>query len=372
MVGFFYFQEGGEEIANNYEGIKTQKFGIEIEMTGLTRAKAAKTLAKYFNTTVEHLGGSYDTYIIRDNQNRKWKIVSDASIQCYKKDGTIASNLYSVELVSPICEYEDIPTIQQLVRELRSAGGICNQSTGIHIHINAATYDAQKLRNFVNIVASKEEMLYKALQVDYDRQRYCRKTDQDFLEKLNARKPRTLQALQNIWYNGSDGSHMHYHNSRYRLLNLHSVFSKGTVEFRAFNSTLHAGVIRSYLVLCLAISNQALQQKSAQCKPTQSSNEKYTFRTWILRLGLNGEEFKNCRKHLLEHLDGCIAWKNPEDAIRQRERLKQERDAERLQSVTHSQEQAEEMPSHTESSEIDSSEEVLEEMSEENSFEMSM
>lgn len=74
MVGFFYFQKGGEEIANNYEGIKTQKFGIEIEMTGLTRAKAAKTLAKYFNTTVEHLGGSYDTYIIRDNQNRKWKI----------------------------------------------------------------------------------------------------------------------------------------------------------------------------------------------------------------------------------------------------------------------------------------------------------
>jgi hypothetical protein len=122
----------------------------------------------------------------------------------------------------------------------------------------------------------------------------------------------------------------------------------------------------------IAVSNQALEQKSAQCKVTQSSNPKYTFRTWLLRLGLIGEEYKNCRKHLLEHLDGCIAWKNPEDAIRQRERLKQERDAERVQSVTHSQEQAEEMPSHTESSEIDSSEEVLEEMSEENSFEMSM
>jgi len=76
-------------------------------MTGLTRSRAAKAVAKHFNTTAEHLGGSYDTYIIRDNQSRKWKIVSDGSIQCYKKDGTIASNLYSVELVSPICEYED-------------------------------------------------------------------------------------------------------------------------------------------------------------------------------------------------------------------------------------------------------------------------
>ena len=54
----FYFQKGGEEIANNYEGIKTQKFGIEIETTGLTRAKAAKAVAKHFNTTAEHLGGS--------------------------------------------------------------------------------------------------------------------------------------------------------------------------------------------------------------------------------------------------------------------------------------------------------------------------
>ena len=359
-------------MANNYEGIKNQKFGIEIEMTGLTRARAAKAVAQHFNTTAEHLGGSYDTYIIRDNQNRKWKIVSDASIQCYKKDGTIASNLYSVELVSPICEYEDIPIIQQLVRDLRLAGGICNQSTGIHIHINAAPYDAQKLRNFVNIVASKEEMLYKALQVDSGRLTYCRKTDQEFLERLNNKKPKTLSDLQNLWYNGRDGSHMHYHNSRYHLLNLHSVFSKGTVEIRAFNSTLHAGVIRSYLVLCLAVSNQALEQKSAQCKVTQSSNPKYTFRTWLLRLGLIGEEFKNCRKHLLEHLDGCIAWKNPEDAIRQRERLKQERDAERVQVVTAQEEQREETTSQIESSEIEGVEEVSEEMNEENSYEMSM
>jgi hypothetical protein len=48
---------------------------------------------------------------------------------------------------------------------------------------------------------------------------------------------------------------------------------------------------------------------------------------------LIGDEFKNCRSHLLSHLDGCIAWKNPEDAIAQRERLKQERIAEREQNV---------------------------------------
>ena len=30
--------------------MKTQRFGIEIEMTGITRATAAKTIAKYFDT----------------------------------------------------------------------------------------------------------------------------------------------------------------------------------------------------------------------------------------------------------------------------------------------------------------------------------
>ena len=39
------------------------------------------------------------------------------------------------------------------------------------------------------------------------------------------------------------------------------------------------------------------------------------------------------RKHLLSHLEGNIAWKNPEDAVAQRERLKQERIAAREQAV---------------------------------------
>jgi len=179
-----------------------------------------------------------------------------------------------------------------------------------------------------------------------------------------------MEKLKKLWYNGHDGSGMHYHNSRYHLLNLHSVFSKGTVEIRAFNSTLHAGVLRSYLILCLAISNQALQQKSAQCRETQSSNEKYTFRTWILRLGLIGDEFKNCRSHLLSHLDGCIAWKNPEDAIAQRERLKQERIAEREQNVEPVSTSQEESVITTDGYETTTVSEFEEENEE--SFEMSM
>ena len=126
------------------------------------------------------------------------KIMSDASIRCTKKDGTSATKMYSVEFVTTVCQFDDIEDIQQIIRDLRTAGGICNDSTGIHIHINAEPYDAKTLRNLVNIISSKENMIYRALQVDYGRQNYCKKVDRDFLERLNKEKPNTMEKLKNL------------------------------------------------------------------------------------------------------------------------------------------------------------------------------
>ena len=305
--------------------MRNQNFGIEIEMTGLTRSAAARIIAGHFGTQATHVGGAYDAYTIRDEQNRQWKVVSDASIRCRNGSNRAASRDYSVEFVSPICKYEDIETVQELVRKLRTGGARVNDSCGIHVHVDAANHTPKTLRNIVNIMASKEDILYHALQVDVDREYYCKKMDTRFLDDLNTRKPTTMDLTERIWYNGSSERHLHYSDTRYHALNLHSVFSKGTVEFRMFNSTLHAGEVKSYIQLCLAISHQALVQQRASFTKTQSSNEKYTFRTWLLRLGLIGDEFKTARQHLLKHLDGNIAWKDPAQAQRQKERMEAKR-----------------------------------------------
>ncbi|BAL01454.1 hypothetical protein OBV_42550 [Oscillibacter valericigenes Sjm18-20] len=232
-------------------------------------------------------------------------------------------------MVSPICHYGDIETIQELVRKLRGAGMLVNKSCGIHIHVDASPHDAKTLRNITNIMASKEDLIYKAMQVEVARERqYCKKVEQSFLDEINRKKPKTLDEVSRIWYGGASRSYEHYDNSRYHCLNLHSVFQKGTIEFRLFNSTTHAGKIKAYIQFCLAISAQALNQKCASRQKTHSTNEKYTFRTWLLRLGLIGDEFKTARLHLLEHLDGCIAWKGPEQALRQKERLRQKKEKE--------------------------------------------
>lgn len=313
--------------------MRTQRFGIEIEMTGITRAAAARVIAGHFYTTAVHVGGSYDPYIIRDERNRQWKVVSDSSIREESSRGTRTSTHYQVELVSPICRYEDIETIQELIRKLRSAGAKVNDSCGIHVHVDASPHTVKTLRNIVNIMAAKEELLYKALNVRPSRERYCKKADTRFLEEMNHRKPKSMEQFETMWYDGRIGRHDHYHSSRYHGLNLHSVFSKGTIEFRLFNSTLHAGKVKSYIQLCLAISHQALIQKGASRIRTQSPNEKYTFRTWLLRLGMIGDEFKTARLHLLSNLEGNIAWRDPAQAIAQKERLalRQMEDMEEMQ-----------------------------------------
>lgn len=222
-----------------------------------------------------------------------------------------------------------VGTIQELVRQLRHAGAIAGENAGIHVHVNAAPYTARTLRNITNIMYCKEDLIYKALQVDVEREhRYCKKVEESFLQELNQKKPKSIEEVSNIWYRGRDGRNRHYHESRYHCLNLHSVFQKGTIEFRLFNSTTHAGKIKTYIQLCLAISAQALNQSSASRIKTTSTNEKYTFRTWLLRLGMIGDEFKTARKFLLENLEGGIAWKNPEQAERQKERLKAKKEKE--------------------------------------------
>lgn len=289
--------------------MRTQTFGVEIELTGLTRRKAAETVAEYFGTTAVHQGGGYDRYIVADSSDRKWSVVSDSSITVERRSNAPAE---AVEFVTPILKYEDIETLQELIRRLRHAGAIANSSCGIHIHVGADQHTPKSLRNLVNIFSSKQDIIYKALAVQNRREvGYCKKLEESLTSSFNKQRPDSMAKAADIWYAGYCGDrNAHYNSSRYHGLNLHAVFTKGTVEFRCFNSTTHAGKVKAYIQFCLAVSHQAIVQKSTSAKVTKSDNEKYTFRSWLLRMGLIGDEFKTCRKFMLENLDGDIAWRH--------------------------------------------------------------
>ena len=300
--------------------MKSQTIGVEIELTGITRYKAAKVIANYFNTGATHTRGAYDAYEITDNNGRIWNIKRDSSIKAQKTADVIgeSSDNYKVEFITPILNYSDIETLQELVREIRKAGGFTNETCGMHVHIGAADFTAKAATNLINAVASKQDLIFKALQVHENRKSYCKKIEEDLLKDFNEEKPKTMAQLASVWYNEPENTatrnHGHYHSSRYKIVNLHALFTKGTVEFRVFNSTLHAGEVKTAIQFCLALMHQAKTTAKAIYRPTITDNDKYTFRCWLLRLGLNGDEFKTCRHHLLKHLEGNAAWRNAQTA----------------------------------------------------------
>ena len=125
-----------------------------------------------------------------------------------------------------------------------------------------------------------------------------------------------------IWYGSQDedyGRSQHYNGSRYHMLNLHATFTKGTVEFRLFQfdapaggkqNGLHAGQLKSYIQLCLALSQMAKEVRTASPKPQQNENPKYAMRTWLLRLGFIGEEFATAREVLTKRLAGDASFRH--------------------------------------------------------------
>ena len=257
--------------------LKSQPFGVEIELTGITREQAALALASLFQTTAGHPGGSYDTWSVTDGEGKEWKLMSDSSIVAQQKtSGGIesASQAFRVEMVSPKLEYGEMEKLQEVVRALRHAGGFVNASTGLHLHVDASRHTAQSLKNLLSIVYSKEEMLFKAFQVREDRiERWCKPVRGSVVSGARSKPHLTMEQLETIWYaEFSHNTHEHYNYSRYSALNLHSVFYRGTVEFRLFNSTLHAGQVRAIVNLGLAISAQALSQTRTQAHKLSTDN----------------------------------------------------------------------------------------------------
>lgn len=285
--------------------MKTLTFGTELEYTNISREKTAKAIHKVVGGMVRYDGGSYDTWTVTDTSGREWKAVAD---------GSLGSRATSAEVVTPILRYDDIETLQAVVRELRAAGAKTPACTSQHVHIGVGDFDARQIANLARIFYKQEQLILKAVGTSTSRlQNYTKPTDREFITRLEATKPTTREALNKAWFGYSNPNPAHYASERYRAINLNNVWRMGTVEFRMFEGTTHAGVARSNIILCLALAAKALTAKCASTKRPREYSEtsaKYDFRVLMLRLGMSGNELKNVRMHLMKNLPGNAAWKN--------------------------------------------------------------
>lgn len=292
--------------------IKNQNFGVEIELTGITRETAAKVIATYYGTTSRYLGTVYQTYGAADRKGRTWKAMRDGSINTQRKvNGQIvyANDDYSCEIVTPILQYADIEDLQNVVRALVKAGAIANSSCGIHIHVDGANHTPESLTRLLNFATGRQDLFYEALNIGARANRWCHKISPELFKAMK-QADKSKSAAERIWYSSAnDGytggiDHQHYNSTRYHGINLHAFFTKGTVEFRLFNGTTHAGKIKAYIQFCLAMSAWAITTDTDRlyfkscASYTKEQKEALMFRVLVNRLGMKGPEFKTARLHL--------------------------------------------------------------------------
>ena len=287
------------------ETAKGLTFGTELEYTGITREKAAKAIHSVVGGTVQYIGRAYDTWQVTAPDGRIWKAVSD---------GSLTDRNGSAEVVTPILRWEDMETLQEVVRALRKAGAKTPSCTSQHVHVGVAGFSTFQIANIERIFYKQEELILKAAGTLENRlQRYTQRTDRDFIARLEKAKPKTKESLNKAWFGYANPNPHHYDSARYRAINLNNIWRTGTVEFRLFNGTTHAGEVKAHIHLCLAIAAKAFNAKCASTKAQRPYNEtsaKYDLRVFLLRLGLNGPEFKNTRMHLMKRMPGSAAWKN--------------------------------------------------------------
>lgn len=169
---------------------------------------------------------------------------------------------------------------------------ITNDSCGIHVHVDGSSQTARSLYHLSNVMSKMEPTLFKALNTNTIRQeKWCRKADPVFIHLINNSKNSTIDYIKKAWYWKEDPG-LHYNQTRYHALNLHSLWKGKGVEFRMFNSTTHAGKVKAYIQLCLAITAKVVSTNYDSRFYMETEFTEESFKYWLLYLGLSEASLK--------------------------------------------------------------------------------
>ena len=173
-------------------------------------------------------------------------------------------------------------------------------------------HNGVSLRNLVNLIYSRGRLISKAtgghFHVETDlvetlRDDSCTYTVANFIEALKSYEAQCGTAMEGL------------------------VITEDKVSFTGFPTASDYDHLTAFGHLAILMNQQAISQKRIQAKDVNDENEKYALRTWLLRLGMNGPDFKETRKILMENLSGHAAFRTDEEAQKFLAREKAKRDA---------------------------------------------
>ncbi len=173
----------------------------------------------------------------------------------------------------------------------------------INISLPIANHTGSSLRNLVYAIYARGSLLSKATGGTF-------KVHRELIDKLKAAEPEDVKEII------GDG------------IMLQGVqITRDQVIFTGFPETDDPKTVQIFMQLAASINKAALEQKRIQAKKVQDENEKYALRTWMVRIGMGGAQYKEARNWLLKDLTGSSAFRTEAEKERWLKRLKERKEA---------------------------------------------
>ncbi|WP_075979908.1 hypothetical protein [Bacillus massilinigeriensis] len=214
-----------------------------------------------------------------------YEIVTEDETYTIDRQGTITNSAGEVEtfeeIINPPEQEEETSVEQPAILEL----------DGIEVTLPLEGHTGNTLRNLVNMLYSKQHLIIMAFETNQPLM------DETFPEDLSEKETNTFEefkkALNELGLERIPGL----------------AFEKETFTIKLAAQNLDSEKIAAFQDLAAFINQNAKKQKRATFKRAQDDNPKYAFRTWLIRLGMNGPEYKTTRKVLLQNLEGSGAFR---------------------------------------------------------------
>lgn len=124
-------------------------------------------------------------------------------------------------------------------------------------------------------------------------------------------------------------------------------FDDSKVNFTGFPMTDDSDRSKAFMQLASLMNKHAIEMKRIQAKEVNDENEKYAFRIWLLRIGMNSDEYKTTRKVLMQNLSGHTAFRTKAEEEKWKARQQAKRDELRAAKVAAQAETADENAEET-------------------------
>ena len=245
----------------------------------MDRKEIVKLLGEHFGVKAEYMGVPSFAYQIKTEKetytiDRAGKITNSEGMELELED-----------ILNPIVEEKTNEVTEEPITE--------SQTTPFGITISMEGHTGITLRNLINMIYSKQELIIKSLGISG----YI--INEDFVKGINEAEIHTLEELKreadNIGKDNCKGIEFDFENKK--------------VSFKFINEETDAEKIKAYTQFIELLDQSAKELKHASAKVSITDNPKFTFRVFLIRLGMVGDEYKTTRKILLKNLEGNAAFR---------------------------------------------------------------